>query len=86
MNRISNNKQLRLFFKNRKLSLQQNKSTKIDFNVAPASKLIPTNKDLAKTEISVVTANVTDYKVREQHNFVESQLVLPPKQAVLLKL
>ncbi|KAF1755590.1 hypothetical protein GCK72_012040 [Caenorhabditis remanei] len=62
------------------------KEQKIDFNVAPASKLIPTNKDLAKTEISVVTANVTDYKVREQHNFVESQLVLPPKQAVLLKL
>lgn len=62
------------------------KEQKIDFSIEPASKLIPSNKDLLNAEISVVTANVTDYRVRDHHNFVESPLVLPPKQAVLLKL
>ncbi|CAO4372050.1 unnamed protein product [Caenorhabditis nigoni] len=59
---------------------------KVDFTVAPASKLLPSNKDMAKAEISVTTANVTDYKIREHYDFLKSPLVLPPKQAVLLKL
>ncbi|CAL2038594.1 unnamed protein product [Caenorhabditis brenneri] len=58
----------------------------VDFSIPQISKLIPPNKDISKAEISVATANVTAYQARQHYNFAESPMVLPPKQAVLLKL
>uniref|UniRef100_A0A8R1HND1 Glycosyl hydrolase family 13 catalytic domain-containing protein n=1 Tax=Caenorhabditis japonica TaxID=281687 RepID=A0A8R1HND1_CAEJA len=58
----------------------------VDFATPQTAKLIPSNKNVERAEISVTTTNVTDYKIREHYNFVESPLVLPPKQAVLFKL
>ncbi|CAI2352055.1 unnamed protein product [Caenorhabditis sp. 36 PRJEB53466] len=58
----------------------------VDFSKEPAAKLIPINKNVQNIEISVVTANVTEYKIREHYNLIEKPLVVPPKQAVLFKL
>ncbi|EGT42035.1 CBN-ATGP-1 protein [Caenorhabditis brenneri] len=58
----------------------------VDFSIPQISKLIPPNKDISKAEVSVATANVTAYQARQHYNFAESPMVLPPKQAVLLKL